>query len=120
MRPHRPRPRRSSPQPRHGIRADGAALTTRQHRWAPVRQPPGAGNQERVMRNFGLLLLGSAICALGHAAPAWAQANPGGSAGPEALAISGAQTDSDTFGAIVVTAQRREENLQDVPIAATA
>lgn len=72
------------------------------------------------MRNFGLLLLGSAICTLGHAAPAWAQANPGGSAGPEALAISGAQTDSDTFGAIVVTAQRREENLQDVPIAATA
>ena len=28
--------------------------------------------------------------------------------------------DGDTFGAIIVTAQRREENLQDVPIAATA
>lgn len=72
------------------------------------------------MRSFGLLLLGAAVCALGHSASAWAQANPGGNSGPEVPAGTGAQPEPDTFRAIVVTAQRREENLQDVPIAATA
>ena len=72
------------------------------------------------MRSFGLLLLGSAACALGHSAPAWAQANPGAASGPQAPAGTGPQPEPDTFGAIIVTAQRREENLQDVAIAATA
>ena len=64
-------------------------------------------------------VLGSAASITILPAPALAQATPGETA-REVPSGTGAQPEPDTFGAIIVTAQRREENLQDVPIAATA
>lgn len=63
------------------------------------------------MRNFRLVLLGSVFAGLStaHAGSAYAQE-----------AAENSQRSSAGLDSIVVTAQRREENLQDVPIAATA
>lgn len=72
------------------------------------------------MNGLRYILLGSAACLALVAGPARAQAAPGGDAAQEVPSGTGAQPEPDTLGTIVVTAQRREENLQDVPIAATA
>jgi iron complex outermembrane receptor protein len=69
-------------------------------------------------RNKGLLLsklggLSSLILGLAIAMPAWGQTSE--ASGPERTAAP-----QDQLGDIVVTAQRREENLQDVPIQVTA
>jgi iron complex outermembrane receptor protein len=57
---------------------------------------------------IAILKLGSALAALGAAAPAFAQDAP--------LPVTGISEDE----VITVTARRRDENLQDVPIAVTA
>ena len=60
------------------------------------------------------LVLASALGGVGFASPLWAQAVPG-TAAP--VAAPGAPTSLEE---VVVTAQRRSEKLQDVPVAVTA
>ncbi|HEX8214397.1 MAG TPA: TonB-dependent receptor plug domain-containing protein, partial [Allosphingosinicella sp.] len=76
-------------------------------------------------RFYTALRISSALAALAVAAPAFAQEQPAGTtasdeqqaaAANEALADQGTTQDTD----IVVTARRRAESLQDVPIAVTA
>jgi iron complex outermembrane receptor protein len=63
-------------------------------------------------------LLGSVASLCAYPAPAWAQAGSQDAGPPPA---AGEAPDApDGFGAIIVTAQRRAENLQDLPIAASA
>src|SRR5688500_484257 len=63
-------------------------------------------------------LLGSVASLCACPTPAWAQAASPDDSG---LPATGEAPDAqDGLGAIIVTAQRRAENLQDVPIAATA
>jgi iron complex outermembrane receptor protein len=71
------------------------------------------------MTGLRFVLLGSAAWAV-CTTPVWAQANPGDASAQEVPSGIGAQPGPDIFGEIIVTAQRRAENLQDVPIAATA
>ncbi len=66
-------------------------------------------------RLITILKAGAALAAMTAAAPLWAQDEPVGES--EAAAETAATQDE---GDIVVTARRREENLQDVPIAVTA
>ena len=72
------------------------------------------------MNGVRCVLLGSAACLAIGAAPAQAQATSANETAQETPSETDAQTAPDALNAIVVTAQRREENLQDVPIAATA
>jgi iron complex outermembrane receptor protein len=71
------------------------------------------------MNGLRYTLLGSAACLTACAVPAWAQASPGENS-QQLPSTSEAPDAPDPFGAIIVTAQRRAENLQDVPIAASA
>ena len=72
-----------------------------------------------------LLLAGAALAAL-TAAPAWAQdtttrgvSAPSADAQADAQTAEPAQTEGTTPGDIIVTAQKRSERLQDVPLAVT-
>jgi iron complex outermembrane receptor protein len=71
------------------------------------------------MRSAARWMVGVAICSILSTHTALAQqATPGATAPAPAKAPTAAP--DDTIGDIVVTAQRREERLQDVPIAVTA
>ena len=66
------------------------------------------------------LLAGASLAALSLAAPASAQSVPGTGAPESGEAQSGTRPDAEIAGDIVVTAQRRAENLQSVPISVSA
>jgi iron complex outermembrane receptor protein len=61
------------------------------------------------------LIIGQLLAGVCFAAPAWAQ-----STAPEAAPATQAREDDSGVGEIIVTAQRRSQSLQDIPIAVSA
>src|SRR5690606_8629531 len=84
-----------------------------------LRLPPSNGRQDGMKRKHLSLAIG---CVLMLPAAAWAQdAAPSGSTEAISAAEAAKQAaETKTLGAVEVTARRRTESIQDVPVAVTA
>ena len=74
----------------------------------------GEGSTGGIGVKSGLVLLAAAAC-VGIASPSWAQ-----QASASSTASKSQQSDSQSIDEIVVTAQKRSERIQDVPLSITA
>src|SRR3546814_15336375 len=82
-----------------------------------IRRPPRSTRTDTLFpyttlfRSQFLLSGVAAIAMLANAAPAMAQAAPA-----DAAPVAASEADDSKINEIIVTAQKREQNLQDVPI----